>query len=445
MRKIYKIISLLLFSVLTFASCIKSEEIETTSECAITSFSIGDIKTGVTVHREGKSDTIITRTISGSSIHFNIDQLNGVITTVDSIASWADLSKIKPSFSAIGNVSYFNKDNNSYLFLTSGADSINLEKPVEFFVAATDGVSFKKYTVSIKKSSIDVDTIVWKTNTNNFASNDDYKIIIRNNSVYAFCKDNEGHNYVKKSSASDNLNKWSNAEYLSGADIDYSSVILFKDEFFALSTEGYIFKASDNSNPTTWIKVSDKQFTRLMAADKYYIYALADNNIMASADLQNWNVEGSDNIDMLPTSCIESYSNESNTNANLQIVTMSGVSANGKYTPVWYKVSAQDEDVNQNWMYIQITNDNIYGLPKFKEMSYTQYNNSLYAIGLEEKTNSYQYIYRSDDNGITWKVQKKYPLPTEMNKKSGKATIFALDGKLWIIQKGGNIWSGTIK
>lgn len=445
MRKIYKIISLLLFSVLTFASCIKSEEIETTSECAITSFSIGDIKTGVTVHREGKSDTIITRTISGSSIHFNIDQLNGVITTVDSIASWADLSKIKPSFSAIGNVSYFNKDNNSYLFLTSGADSINLEKPVEFFVAATDGVSFKKYTVSIKKSSIDVDTIVWKTNTNNFASNDDYKIIIRNNSVYAFCKDNEGHNYVKKSSASDNLNKWSNAEYLSGADIDYSSVILFKDEFFALSTEGYIFKASDNSNPTTWIKASDKQFTRLMAADKYYIYALADNNIMASADLQNWNVEGSENIDMLPTSCIESYSNESNTNANLQIVTMSGVSANGKYTPVWYKVSAQDEDVNQNWMYIQITNDNIYGLPKFKEMSYTQYNNSLYAIGLEEKTNSYQYIYRSDDNGITWKVQKKYPLPTEMNKKSGKATIFALDGKLWIIQKGGNIWSGTIK
>lgn len=445
MRKIYKIISLLLFSVLTFASCIKSEEIETTSECAITSFSIGDIKTGVTVHREGKSDTIITRTISGSSIHFNIDQLNGVITTVDSIASWADLSKIKPSFSSIGNVSYFNKDNNSYLFLTSGADSINLEKPVEFFVAATDGVSFKKYTVSIKKSSIDVDTIVWKTNTNNFASNDDYKIIIRNNSVYAFCKDNEGHNYVKKSSASDNLNKWSNAEYLSGADIDYSSVILFKDEFFALSTEGYIFKASDNSNPTTWIKASDKQFTRLMAADKYYIYALADNNIMASADLQNWNVEGSDNIDMLPTSCIESYSNESNTNANLQIVTMSGVSANGKYTPVWYKVSAQDEDVNQNWMYIQITNDNIYGLPKFKEMSYTQYNNSLYAIGLEEKTNSYQYIYRSDDNGITWKVQKKYPLPTEMNKKSGKATIFALDGKLWIIQKGGNIWSGTIK
>lgn len=445
MRKIYKIISLLLFSVLTFASCIKSEEIETTSECAITSFSIGDIKTGVTVHREGKSDTIITRTISGSSIHFNIDQLNGVITTVDSIASWADLSKIKPSFSSIGNVSYFNKDNNSYLFLTSGADSINLEKPVEFFVAATDGVSFKKYTVSIKKSSIDVDTIVWKTNTNNFASNDDYKIIIRNNSVYAFCKDNEGHNYVKKSSASDNLNKWSNAEYLSGADIDYSSVILFKDEFFALSTEGYIFKASDNSNPTTWIKASDKQFTRLMAADKYYIYALADNNIMASADLQNWNVEGSENIDMLPTSCIESYSNESNTNANLQIVTMSGVSANGKYTPVWYKVSAQDEDVNQNWMYIQITNDNIYGLPKFKEMSYTQYNNSLYAIGLEEKTNSYQYIYRSDDNGITWKVQKKYPLPTEMNKKSGKATIFALDGKLWIIQKGGNIWSGTIK
>lgn len=445
MRKIYKIISLLLFSVLTFASCIKSEEIETTSECAITSFSIGDIKTGVTVHREGKSDTIITRTISGSSIHFNIDQLNGVITTVDSIASWADLSKIKPSFSSIGNVSYFNKENNSYLFLTSGADSINLEKPVEFFVAATDGVSFKKYTVSIKKSSIDVDTIVWKTNTNNFASNDDYKIIIRNNSVYAFCKDNEGHNYVKKSSASDNLNKWSNAEYLSGADIDYSSVILFKDEFFALSTEGYIFKASDNSNPTTWIKASDKQFTRLMAADKYYIYALADNNIMASADLQNWNVEGSENIDMLPTSCIESYSNESNTNANLQIVTMSGVSANGKYTPVWYKVSAQDEDVNQNWMYIQITNDNIYGLPKFKEMSYTQYNNSLYAIGLEEKTNSYQYIYRSDDNGITWKVQKKYPLPTEMNKKSGKATIFALDGKLWIIQKGGNIWSGTIK
>lgn len=445
MRKIYKLISILFFSVLIFASCIKSEEIITTPECAITSFSIGDIKTGITVHRQGKSDTIVTRTISGSSIHFNIDQLNGVITTVDSIASWADLSSVKPSFTAIGNVTYYNSEKNGFYYIVSGADSVNLEKPLDFVVTASNGTSFKRYTVSIKKSSIDVDTIVWKSNSNNFATNDNFKIITRNNVAYAFCSDNEGKTYMKTASTSDNLSKWSDKEYLSGADMDYSSVILFKDEFYALSTEGYILKAEDKNHPVAWNKVSEKQFKRLLAADKYYIYALEDNRIMASTDAIDWKENTTDNIDMLPVSSIESYNYNSNTNGNLQIVTMSGVNLNCKYTPVWYKVSDMDEDVNQKWMYVQISNDNIYGLPKFKEMSYTRYNNSLYAIGLEEKTNAYQYIYRSDDNGITWKAQNKYPLPQDFKNEHGTAKILTLDNKLWIIQKGGYIWSGTIK
>lgn len=436
----------MLLSVLTFASCIKTEEVETTPECAIKTFSIGDIKSEVRIKRDGKSDTIVTRTISGASIYFRIDQVNGIITTTDSIASWANLSNIKPSFTANGNVFLHTAEDGNYKLIVSGSDSINMEKPVELYAVATNGISFKSYTVSIKKSSTDTNEFNWNKSVTNFNVQNDFNTLTLDNNVYVFFKNNEGNVNVTYSSAISNLKTWSNPININ-ADIDYSSVTIFNDEFYALSTDGYIYKAEDKSAMDNWTKVSEKKFARLLSADKYYIYAFDGYEILSSNDLHNWTSNGKSDIDMLPNKCTDYYSYTSKTNPDIEVSMMCGINDNNKeYCNSWYKVSSKDEDINQNWMYIQITKDNPYGLPLFTDMSSALYKSSIYAIGINPKTNAYEYLYRSDDNGITWKpLTSSYKLPSDLDAQKGSARLVCANNKIWIIQKGGNIWSGTIK
>lgn len=436
----------MLFSVLTITSCIKTEEVETTPECAIKTFSIGDIKSDVKIKRNGLSDTIVTRTISGSSIYFNIDQINGIITTTDSIASWANLSSIKPSYTANGNVFLHTPEDGNYKYIVSGSDSINMEKPVELYAVATDGISFKKYIVSIKKSKTETDEFNWIKPANNFNVNYDFNILNLGDNVYAFFKNNDGKVNVTIASAVNDLKTWSSPKNIN-ADIDYASVVIFNDEFYALSTDGYIYKAEDKQTIETWKKVSEKKFARLLSADKYYIYAYDGLEILSSNDLNNWTSNGNSDIDMLPNKCVDYYSYTSKTNPDMEISMMCGICDNNKdNSTAWYKVSSKDEDVNQNWMYIQITKDNEYGLPSFTDMSSTIYKGSIYAIGINSKTNTYEQLYRSDDNGITWKAQTtSFKLPDDLDAQKGSARLVCANNKIWIIQKGGNIWGGTIK
>ena len=96
------------------------------------------------------------------------------------------------------------------------------------------------------------------------------------------------------------------------------------------------------------------------------------------------------------------------------------------------------------WSYIQITPDNTYGLPRLGKLSVTLYEGNLYAIGTED--GSYQHIYCSKDNGITWhKLSQQYPLPADLKAEDGRAILTAVGSRLWLIQENGKIWQGSIQ
>ena len=447
MKKITKILSIMLVSALVFASCLKTDETETSPECVISSFSVGDIKSEVIVHRSSGVDTTITKTVSGSSIYFTIDQVNGIITTVDSIANWINLTKVVPTFTCTGNV-YGKVDGDSLYYLwTSGSDSVNFTKPVDVVVRATDGISTKRYKVSIKQSIYSNDTINWSKVNNNLLVETDFKVVEYDKYAYIFFN-NEGQTKVTRSSVENNFTLWDTPQSLEGADIDYQSVLVFKNELYGLDDDGNICKITKETTSYNAEKVSDEEFTTLLAADSYYIYATDGESIKGSTDLQTWTACGSGDIDMLPTSCYKSYSYKSKTNDDIQICVMAGLTDNNEKNGVsWYKISSDKEDINQDWMYIQVTNDNPYGLPKFKDMSVTMMNGKLYAIGIDPTNTSdtYKCIYQSDDNGITWHEKSIYPMPSDFTEAYGQAKIVAVDDRLWIIQKGGRIWCGVIR
>lgn len=427
----------------SFSSCLSDDEVVTSQQCAVVSFSVNSITSEVTVQKYDSlgnaSDTVVKKVISSSDIIFNIDQKNGVIFTVDSLPNWTDLRKVVPTFSCYGRLCYPQSDS-LYYSIASGSDSLDFSNPVKLLCVSTDGLAVKEYMVRINKCSSNTDTIEWAPIKSNLSIKGSSRAFSMNGNVFVFAKDAEGNNIVSYANQA-------NAEYWTSPaaiDVDYQSVLVFNNKFYGLGADGCIYTASAEA-ATAWTKVSDKQVDRLLASDCYYIYALAGDSIIGSSDLSTWFAQGSADIDMLPDSDIFSYYRKSTTNDNLKTVLMTGVSSNNSRNCVaWYKVSSLDESSNQDWGYIQVTRENAYPLPRLDNLSVTYYQDAYYAIGAYN--GDFNHLYRSTDNGISWHTYDKlYLLPKDLKGENGAASIITVNGKLWIIQENGDIWQGSIQ
>lgn len=445
LQHIFLRMAVLMVTLPMMVACVKDKEMETSPKCAILSFSVGNITSSVTTKKydsEGNAtDTVVQRVMSGSDISFNIDQVRGRIYTVDSLPKWVDLTRVVPNFSSYGNV--FGKTvegDEAYYGITAGKDSIDFSKTVELVCVATDGVSKKNYTVDIYRHIGNTDTLEWKSVASDMEIKGLNKAFSIGGKVYAFAKDADGENIVA-CTAEDNPEVWE----VETMPVECGSVVLFGGVFYGLGEDGYIYKSAPDQLNAEWEKASDVQVERLLAADDYYLYAYDGIAIIGTADLGTWTEQGSDDLDMLPETAINSCNYASRTNSDLQTVVMTGTTSRNTINGVsWYKVSSTDSNTNQRWAYISVTADNPYGLPLLSDLSVTHYDGSLYAIGVED--GGYKNLYRSDDNGITWHAQtEKYLIPEELDSANGAASIVTVGKEMWIIQENGQIWRGAIR
>ncbi|MBO4214940.1 MAG: hypothetical protein J5888_01230 [Bacteroidaceae bacterium] len=436
--------AVLMMTVLILASCMGSDDIVTTPECAITGFSVNsitcDVKTKKYDQYGNATDTLVSRTMYGSQIFFNIDQLNGHIHTVDSLPNWVDLTKVVPTVSAQGDV-YYKTDDDDVLYypLSSGSTIIDFNKTVEFLCASTDGLSKRIYKVDIYKHVGNTDTLEWKSTTSNLSITGANKAFHVDGKVFVFAQ-NKSKKAVVTAATDEDAATWSTPVVIP---VDESSIVLFKNNFYGLGNDGHIYRSTPEQI-STWEKASDQVAERLLAADAYYLYAFNGISIISTPDLESWTEEETNDAEMLPETSIHSLTYPSGTNQNLQVAVMAGVSSQNTNNAVtWCKTSTLEESTNQPWAYIQVTGDNAYGMPHFDYPSVTYYNGALYAIGVEE--NAYAALYRSDDNGITWHQQEKYPTPADLKPANGVASIVAVNQQIWIIQENGKVWQGSIQ
>lgn len=442
----FRSMTVLMMTVLVLASCLGSDHIETTPQCAITDFSVNSITCDAKAKKYDKygnaTDTIVSKTIYGSQIFFNIDQLNGHIYTVDSLPNWVDLKEVVPSVYGQGYFYYkLQPEDELYYPIESGTTVIDFSKTVELLCASTDGLSKRIYKVDIYKHVGNTDTLEWKTITSNLAITGASKAFYVDDKVFVFAQDKDEQPVVTSAKAKD-AKTWSKPASIP---VDNGSIVLFNNKFYGLGNDGYIYYATPKQVDATWTKASSKKVERLLAADAYYLYAYDGTSIIGSSDFDTWTVEGTKDLEMLPETSINSITYPSGTNNNMQVTVMTGLSSqNTQHGVTWYKNATEDVSTNQPWAYIQITLDNTYGMPHFDHPSVTCYDGALYAIGEEE--GAYSELYRSDDNGITWHPQsKKYPMPTDLKPANGVASIVAVDNNLWIIQENGKVWQGSIQ
>ncbi len=456
--RMIKNIGVLLLSLcmaMVVVSCVEDEEIQTSPDCYIASFTVADIVSDVTVTSEDGSEKVETRTISGGEVYFNISQTARTINIVDSLPDWTDLTRIVPTVSSTGYVYIKREGDADFLPFANGSEEVDFTKPVQFLVAATDGVSTSTYTAKIvKHKSGEADSLMW-TKVNMLLSealqldgrhrtvmasdtiwknaNEIEKIV---DSIYVFAE-NGGAPTVTAASLSEGGRSWLSPEPLHGG-IDWQSVTVFKNKLYALGADGKIYKGTNHG--TTWAVAADETVERLLGVDSTYIYAYDGVKIVGSRDLNTWTPCGGSDMDMLPKTDISSVWYTSRTNEALSTVVMTGLTDNNaKNAVVWYKVSSADDELNQEWSYMQVDESNSFGCPKLKNMSMVRYDNVLTAIG-----GKYEGLYISKDNGLSWKLSVyKKNLPKAVRNIEDKEMSLAVGGGyLWLVRSGGEVWKG---
>lgn len=444
MKNIYGLLLSLAVMAALATSCMKDDdEIQSSPECVITKFTVGDIDTEVSIKLASGKDTIVTRTIGGSSVAFNIDQINNKIYSVDSLPSWVDISGVIPTINSTGYVYIKEGDETDFHQFVSGTDSVDFTKQVKFLVIATDGVSTKEYTAQIFKKDSEADSLAWKTvDGADLQLEGAHRTLTLADRIYVF-SESEGQAVVTSSSFLSEGASWRKPAQLTceQGSVDWNSVVAYDGYLYALNTEGHICRSTNDERGETWSVVSDRVFTQLLGTDELYLYACDESGIWGSADLQNWAECGSSDLDMLPETNIATVSYVSKTNPALRNAVMCGLtSANSDNAVVWYKVSSANESINQKWNYVQVAADNVYACPKLDNLSIICHNAEMYAIGGNNAG-----IYVSADNGISWHLQtKKKLLPAEVTGQSTPASMVAGNGYLWLIQSGGKVWRGKI-
>lgn len=444
MKNIYGLLLSLAVMATLATSCMKDEdEIQSSPECVITKFTVGDIDTEVSIKLASGKDTIVTRTIGGSSVAFNIDQINNKIYSVDSLPSWVDISGVIPTVNSTGYVYIKEGDETDFHQFASGTDSVDFTKPVKFLIIATDGVSTKEYTAQIFKKDSEADSLAWKAVEGaDLQLEGAHRTLTLADRIYVF-GESEGQAIVTSSSFLSEGASWRKPAQLTceQGSVDWTSVVAYNGYLYALNTEGHICRSTNDERGETWSVVSDRVFARLLGTDELYLYACDESGIWGSADLQNWAECGSSDLDMLPETNIATVSYVSKTNSAMRNAVMCGLtSANSDNAVVWYKVSSANESINQKWNYVQVAADNVYACPKLDNLSIICHNAEMYAIGGNNAG-----IYVSADNGISWHLQtKKKLLPAEVTGQSTPASMVAGNGYLWLIQSGGKVWRGKI-
>ena len=442
MNRFFSLYLLLAALTLLLFSCIESDDDSKTgtSSCVITGFSVGDIKSNYTTKTAAGRDTTYSRTVSGKSIYFNIDQVNNKITSVDSLANWVNLTRVVPTVVGIGTVAYREKGSgNDFSYLNSGSDSINFTNGIELRVSSSDGKYTRLYDVTIKKSLYEIECISWQPMNGNLSLTGNHRTLSYAGKLYVFA-DNGGTPTLTVGTVSGNDISWTTLAPLSKA-INIQSVTCFDGRFFALDAEGTVFSSADGLN---WTSSGSTKLERLLTADNFRLYGFDGTTLLSTSDGDTWETEQATQLEALPQMPVSGVSYAMNTNERLENVVMTGVNPLLSNTPVWFKVSAQGSDADQDWHFINISADNPYAMPPFSYVQMVRYGNVLLAIGSGGGETAYSNLYVSADNGITWHLQPdNYSMVEAVKGSTETITMTVCSNCVYLVQSGGKVWKGV--
>ena len=460
MKRIFIPFTILLSTVLVFASCLNDDDKEVTyyDDSGITSFTLGTLnRTMHTLSSKGVDSTYQT-TIAGSSYQFYIDQDKREIYNPDSLPFGTDVKHVICTVLAKNNgligIKSLVSDS---VFSYSSTDSIDFSTPRQMVAYANSGRAYRYYTVHVNVHQEEADVFNWSDmgKQETFSFMNGMKVVACNSKLFTFGqKDGQLVGYATDDTDGRSWSQLSLPESLSQSINAYQN-ILAKDGLLYILQDQLLLRSVDGTN---WETVSTTNLSRLVAAGTKKLYGIStEGALMASADQgATWTEEKMDaSSEWLPEGNISYACVPLRTNEDIERLIFAGnrsVDAypNDCYAVVWSKVEDLSGDAEDNgWMFYTQTEDLAYCLPRLSDVAMCAYGDVLLAFGGKGigacTENAFSKICVSLDGGITWKGTSTYPVPEGLTGMSQPFTSTVdTNNCLWIILGDGQVWRGRL-
>ncbi|MBR1402355.1 MAG: hypothetical protein IJ562_12390 [Prevotella sp.] len=453
MKRILVPFAILVTTIIVCASCLGDDEEDYTyyDDTAITTFSLGTLNRYVHTTSSTGSDSIYKTTVTGSNYKFMIDHEKREIYNPDSLPLGTDaahvICTVAAKNSGLVTIKSLTSDSLKYY---SESDSVDFTSPREFVVYSNSGKANRTYTVHVNVHQEDGDAFNWTMTNSNapFTGLQAVKGFALSDGNYVFGFNGESTVMYKNTG-----NSWI-AESDTWDAMAYKNVVKTGDRLYLLD-KGTLAKIGGGSISSIATGI---QLQRLIGAGMNSLYGIdAENNLVVSHDEgSTWTAENLDDSSaLLPADNISCAVISSRTNNDIYRVVICGNRSldtypDDAYGMVWGKIEETSGNAMiHDWTYYKISVDNLYGLPRLKNLAMAAYGDGLIALGNEGigkcTYESMDYIYESLDGGITWKKSSTYPLPNELKGSGLPFTAFTDDSNyLWIVSTNGQTWRGRL-
>lgn len=462
MHKYIILFSLAILSAFCTACSDKSSD-SLSPEAAITSFSMGDFDVIYMDRNMQGNDTLVTRTVTGSTVHFSIDQINNVITNPDSLPAGSRLDSVKLSVVSKGNTWFrtVRADGTVADTLWSNTRYFNLNRPLTLAVKSEDATYTRLYVVNVNVHKADPDSMTWKKVTALPLLLNNSRAVSCNGNVMVMGSDASGvPGFV--SISEDACDGWSDFSQCYGLDANADPATLTRHgDSFAILDGGRIMTSTDLAQ---WSEtVTDTQLKSLVpflqTGDGGQAWAVtADNCLAVSENLSQWTVI-CEVPAMFPDTSLNGMCYPLRNNRNINRYVVAGLVSDGStsYSPVWTKLSTEI-----SWTFCETSDFYNLRCPAFAGLSVLLYDDNLFAFGGEDlsgnaATGPMEGFYQSNDNGITWRYCDSFfdsyntwnpymQMPEGLTGYEG-TFCFTVDGRnrIWIVTPDtAGVWKGYI-
>lgn len=393
--------SLICVSLLT--SCLSDDEGNKSSDVALLSFSIKDLKTTHTIKKDNGEDSTYTTVVSGKAVKFVVDHAKCRVYNSDSIRFGTDVSHVLVEVKADGGVCYLKPDGS----IGEIEDSIDFTQPVTFRVTSYDESFTRDYEVSINVHQVDPKKTVWVQIDGNYPKDlfVEQKAFVNSDNLYVVGMDAEGVYYAASASLTDGAD-WvvDSCSGIEGVGLE----ALFMDEVFYLKTDEGTYRSYD---AIEWMPVETD----------------AEVNTLPKGSAIAWIKE------------------PLRTNENIvRSIFVAMPEVNDTCARVWTKLNTEDD-----WVEIVPQGSNIYGCPRLEDLAVIPYAGNMYAFGgqsvgnRKKPLNAFEACYESRDNGVTWKSSEEALSMAEAFVGRTEAYAATTDGEyVWVMWSNGEVWRG---
>ena len=426
-------------------SCFKdAEEGEQSPYAILKSFSIGDLKSKYPTFTAEGVDTFETKTITGSSLPFSIDQAAGLVYNADSLPFATKVDKVVVNMGLSGYATILDDSTGLYESFLS-TDSIDFTTPRKFRVTSLDSEHHKDYTISVNVHQVEPEMMVWSMDSLSCAILPQ-RAIEYNGDMCLFGE--EDGIPVVATSPLGGVPSFSVAP-LEGlpATADLSTVQLFGGALYLVAADGIY--TSHNAIEWSLCHACSDAIAIVGASDSDgKMWVATGNGLLTTADGMNYENAGTLPEDFpLYGVSIVSYPLKHNKGIVRYMLVGYTTEAMDGAPAVWSKLSTED-----GWTRYE---SSAYPCPSLEGLAVVRYDDFLYAFGgagvvQGEAVKAFSSFYISRDNGITWKspegFYQRMPAALQGNDAQFAATVDS-GNFVWIVCAGEKkcvVWKGVI-